>query len=197
VLVPVIRTASWELMRSSSDGIGHRFETVADAIAVGCVLAGIRDWLHRQLSYRRLLESGLFVAAPCVAVAGSLLYDHPVAHFLIGITAMNVAIAATIDWCVTFGSGRVGRVLNWSPLVFVGTMSYSLYLWQQLFLNRTSDAPTAAFPINLGLACAAALASYYLIEQPALGLRRRLETARRRPAEAGANRRFTTTSAVR
>ena len=184
---PMIRTASWELMRSSGDGIGHRFETVADAIAIGCVLAGARDWLHQRASYRRLLESGLFVLVPCLAVAGSLLYDHPVAHFLIGISVMNVAIAATLDWCVTFGSGRVGLVLNWAPLAFVGTISYSLYLWQQLFLNRMSGAPTAAFPLNLALACAAALASYHLIEQPALRLRRRLETSWRRPA-AGATK---------
>ena len=195
-IAPLIRIASWELMRSSGDGIGHRFETVADAIAIGCVLAGTRDWLHQQPSYRRLLESGLFVVVPCLAVAGSLLYDHPVAHFLIGITVMNLSIAATLDWCVTFGSGRVGRVLNWAPLAFVGTISYSLYLWQQLFLNRMSGAATAAFPANLALACAAALTSYYLIEQPALRLRRRLETWWRRPA-AGANRWLTGTSVVR
>ena len=195
-LAPVIRTASWELMRASGDGIGSRFETVADAIAIGCVLAGARDWLHQLPSYRRLLGSGLFVLVPCLAVAGSQLNDHPVAHFLIGISVMNLAIAATLDWCVTFGSGRVGRVLNWAPLAFVGTASYSLYLWQQLFLNRTSDAPAAAFPLNLALACAAALASYYLVEQPALRLRRRLETSWRRPV-AGADRWFTRTSVVR
>ena len=193
---PMIRTASWELMRWSGDGIGHRFETVADAIAIGCVLAGTRDWLHRQPSYRRLLESGLFVVVPCLAVASSLLHDHPVAHFLIGISVMNLAIAATLDWCITFGSGRVGRVLNWAPLAFVGTISYSLYLWQQLFLNRASDAPTAAFPMNLALACAAALTSYYLIEQPALRLRRRLEARGAGPV-TGAHRWFTRTSAAR
>jgi peptidoglycan/LPS O-acetylase OafA/YrhL len=195
-LAPMIRTASWELMRASGDGIGHRFETVADAIAIGCVLAGTRDWLHQQPWYRRLLESGLFVVVPCLGLAGSQLSDHPVAHFLIGISVMNLSIAATLDWCVTFGSGRVGRVLNWAPLAFVGTISYSLYLWQQLFLNRTSDAPTAAFPLNLALACAAALASYYLIERPALRLRRRLETSWRGSA-AGATKWFTRTSVAR
>ena len=194
--VPFIRTASWELMRSSGDGIGHRFETVADAIAIGCVLAGTRDWLHRQPSYQRLLESGLFFVVPCLAIAGSMLYDHPVANFLIGISVMNLAIAATLDWCVTFGSGRVGRALNWAPLAYVGTISYSLYLWQQLFLNRTSDAASAAFPVNLGLACAAALTSYYVIEQPALRLRRRLESSWHRPATA-ATRWLTRTSVAR
>ena len=34
LMAPAIRVASWELMRSSGDGIGDRFETVADAIAI-------------------------------------------------------------------------------------------------------------------------------------------------------------------
>ena len=188
LIAPMVRTASWELMRWSGDGIGHRFETVADAIAIGCVLAGARDWMHRQPLYRRVLESSWFVVVPCLAVAGSLLHDHPVAHFLIGMSVMNAAMVVTLDWCVTFGSGRVGRALNCAPLVFVGTISYSLYLWQQLFLNRTAANAMSTFPVNIALAVAAALASYYLVEQPSLRLRRRLETSWRRPASAPGSR---------
>jgi peptidoglycan/LPS O-acetylase OafA/YrhL len=50
-------------------------------------------------------------------------------------------------------------------LVFVGEISYSLYLWQQVALNRNS--PTSRFPLNLALAGLLALISYYAIEQPA------------------------------
>ena len=98
---------------------------------------------------------------------------------------------ATIDWCVTFGTGGVGRILNWRPMVFAGTLSYSLYLWQQLFLNRSADGPMSAFPMNVALAGALALASYYLIERPALRLRRRLHGRWRRtqPASTGASER--------
>jgi peptidoglycan/LPS O-acetylase OafA/YrhL len=175
LVAPAIRVASWELMRSSGDGIGHRFETVADAIAIGCVLAGSRDWLHGRTQYRRILASPWFAVVPCFAVAGVLLDDHPIAHFLIGMSVTNLALMATIDWCVTFGTGRMGRILNWRPMVFVGTLSYSLYLWQQLFLNRLADGPMSSFPVNIVLAGALALASYYLVERPALRLRRRLE----------------------
>jgi peptidoglycan/LPS O-acetylase OafA/YrhL len=83
----------------------------------------------------------------------------------------------------------VGRALNYAPLVFVGTMSYSLYLWQQLFLNRSASGAMSRFPLNIALACAAALASYYLVERPSLRLRRRVEAYWRRPmaAPAGAS----------
>jgi peptidoglycan/LPS O-acetylase OafA/YrhL len=191
LMAPAIRVASWELMRSSGDGIGDRFETVADAIAIGCVLAGSRDWLHGQALYRRMLASPWFAVVPCFAVAGVLLYDHPIAHFLIGMSVTNLALMTTIDWCVTFGTGRVGHILNWRPMVFVGTLSYSLYLWQQLFLNRSAYGPMSAFPMNIALAGAMALASYYLIERPALSLRRRLDGRWRRtqPASTGASKR--------
>jgi len=178
LLVPIIRLGSWELMRWSGDGIGHRFETVADAIAIGCLLAGIRPWLHRSVVYLRALASPLFVAVPLFVVAVNLLHDHPVVYFTAALFIVNIGVAACVDWCVTFSEGRVGRLLNAAPVVFVGMMSYSLYLWQQIFLNRASATEFSRFPLNLTLAIAAALGSYYLVERPSLRLRRRIEKRR-------------------
>ena len=49
-------------------------------------------------------------------------------------------------------------------------LSYSIYIWQQLFLNRSSVALVCAFPFNLILVGLFALGSYYLVEQPFLKL---------------------------
>ena len=183
LLVPVIRLASWELMRWSGDGIGHRFETVADAIAIGCLLAGSRPWLHRSVVYLRALASPYFAVVPLVVFVASLLHDHPVVYFTVALFVVNIGIAACLDWCVTFSEGRIGAMLNAAPMVFVGTMSYSLYLWQQLFLNRSSAHAISTFPLNLVLAVTAALASYYVVERPSLRLRRRIEKGFRRAPE--------------
>ena len=56
----------------------------------------------------------------------------------------------------------------------MGVLSYSLYLWQQLFLNRNSSAWINRFPQNLILASAVSLTSYYLLEAPLLKLRKRI-----------------------
>src|SRR5690606_33318877 len=93
----------------------------------------------------------------------------------IGETTINLGIALCIDWCLRNAGSRIGRALEWRPLAWVGLLSYSLYLWQQPFLNRHSDAPVTTFPLSLALAVAAALASYYLVERPALRLRARLQ----------------------
>jgi peptidoglycan/LPS O-acetylase OafA/YrhL len=125
----------------------------------------------------RFLTSPAFVLVPCAVVAAGALHDRPLVYFGAEMTIMNVAAALCLDWCVTHPSGRIGTVLNARPIVFVGLLSYSLYLWQQLFLNRESAASVAAFPLNLVLAATVALTSYYLVEQPSLRLRRRIERA--------------------
>ena len=71
--------------------------------------------------------------------------------------------------------GRVGRVLNAAPLVFVGWLSYSLYLWQQPFLNRPSASPLAAFPLNILIVTALAVGSYFIVERPSLVFSKRIE----------------------
>jgi len=177
LLCPFIRVAEWELFRSAGAGVGMRFETVADSIATGCLLAASRVHLHATPLYRRALASRWFIAVPVLAILANLTHDHPLVSFGLGMTAANIAIALCIDWAVTNHDGRIGRVLNAAPVVFVGWISYSLYLWQQPFLNRASQSPFAAFPLNIAIAVSLALLSYFVVERPALRLRKTIERA--------------------
>jgi peptidoglycan/LPS O-acetylase OafA/YrhL len=93
----------------------------------------------------------------------------------VGQTMMNLGIACIIDRFVRFPNGHVGRLLNAAPVAFLGTISYSLYLWQQPFLNRRSTENWSAFPLNVTLAFAAAILSHYLVERPFLAWRTSLE----------------------
>jgi peptidoglycan/LPS O-acetylase OafA/YrhL len=56
------------------------------------------------------------------------------------------------------------KALSLKPLTFLGTLSYSLYLWQQLFYVAL---PTYGFALMIAATFSFALLSYYLIEQPA------------------------------
>jgi peptidoglycan/LPS O-acetylase OafA/YrhL len=79
---------------------------------------------------------------------------------------------------------RVGRFLNLPAISFMGVLSYSLYLWQQIFLNRNSDAAYCAFPLNIILVFLMAMLSYLVVEAPFLRLRMVIERARRRSLQA-------------
>jgi peptidoglycan/LPS O-acetylase OafA/YrhL len=68
---------------------------------------------------------------------------------------------------------RADWFLNNRVTSFLGVLSYSLYLWQQPFVNRNSDGWWAAFPVNLLLALACAMGSYYIVERPFLRMGRK------------------------
>jgi peptidoglycan/LPS O-acetylase OafA/YrhL len=170
-VVPVIRVAEFMLWPDWLPMIGWTFETAADALALGCLLALARETLYANAWYRRLMLSR-WAALTCLVV-GSLLAFRYRPGLLIGRSLSGVGIALGIDRCVRRPDDRFGRLLNARPVVFVGTISYSLYLWQELFLNRYS--PRSIFPFNLLLAVAVALASYYVIERPALRTRPAME----------------------
>lgn len=59
------------------------------------------------------------------------------------------------------------RFLNWGPIVWLGGISYSLYLWQQPFCSD----PQLKHGYYVVFAVACACASSYLVEQPMLRLR--------------------------
>ena len=77
------------------------------------------------------------------------------------------------------------RVMAWPPLLWIGVISYSLYLWHPVVARKIGGTsldenlgwvPSAAAQI---VACVAVAAvSYYLIERPALRLSKRLVSGR-------------------
>lgn len=52
-------------------------------------------------------------------------------------------------------------MLNSAPFRWVGLLSYSIYVWQQPFLDPEGTAIYNRFPLNLFLAAAFSVASYY------------------------------------
>ena len=161
----------------SADYVGVTFETAADSLAIGCLLAWHRDRLWANARWRRFVSSPWFV--PAVFVVAYLLHARTQLAFLFGFTTLNVAIALLVERSVRLHDRDVARLLNARPFVFVGVVSYSLYLWQQPFLNRYASADVNQFPQNLVIAFALAVLSYFCIERPGLKLRQRIERSLR------------------
>lgn len=151
----------------------HSFLANADALACGCILSGLWRRLGQWQWYCRFRRSWLFLAVPLLAVACNTYWriqDSP-----LGILAQNICVAMCIDWCVRNCNSPVGKLLNWKPVAYFGVLSYSIYLWQQPFINRDGTLRLFnTFPFNLLVAFLVAVAGYYLIEQPFLKLRKRL-----------------------
>ena len=91
----------------------------------------------------------------------------------------NVALALIVDRCVRVTRGPVFAALNAAPVVWLGTISYSLYLWQEPFLNHDAHTSMTTWPVNLVLALMCAIASYHLVETPFFRLRDRWAAGRK------------------
>lgn len=173
---PIFRTITWFFLPAYHDYIPTAFPTIADPLAIGCLLACMRGRLEKNSAYLRFLESGWIVLAPVGAlVINAAMTGRPRVSFIVGQTLVNLAIALCIHRAVLIPADWAGKILNAKPLQIIGVLSYSIYLWQQMFINRESNSLWTSFPINLICVAIASLASYLLVEHPCLELRKRLE----------------------
>jgi peptidoglycan/LPS O-acetylase OafA/YrhL len=150
------------------------FPFVFDALATGCALALAREELELSPLYTRVLDSVWFWFLPLACILALALSLHvTMLNLGAGVTIANVGIALAIHRCVRHPTYVIGRIFESRPFVFIGALSYSLYLWQQPFVNRHAHSIINTFPIHIAIALVLACLSYYLVEQPMLALRAR------------------------
>jgi len=175
LIVPCVRYVTWRYFPEHQDGIKWEFQTVCDALAIGCLLAGVRDKLWEHPRYRRIMRSWWpLLLLPAAFAVNWFIVGRPRIGYLFGITALNVLIALFIEYCVRSPDRIVGRFLAWRPMVALGTISYSMYLWQQLFFDAHPQNVTQTFPLDLVITVALATTSYFALERPLLAWRHRL-----------------------
>jgi peptidoglycan/LPS O-acetylase OafA/YrhL len=141
-------------------GLGLWFPSTADGLAIGCLLAIAEPRLAQMkwLRSRWMLLLILLVALyPLYAPTGTM---EKIANVVILTPLVRVATAIAI-----FHVTRCPYwILNCAPMVWLGALSYSLYLWQQ---------PIWEAPKLFPLAILAAIICHYSIERPMLSLRDR------------------------
>ena len=171
--VPLFRAFEYAFVPGWREIVSNTFETAADSIALGCLLALTLDRLVVRSWFQRIMASPWIIVV--VLVVALALGQWGVTRLLVSMSLINVAVALAIAYWVLHPGGVTGRFLNLRPIVYIGTLSYSIYLWQQIFVNRNSTLIISTFPLDLILVAACALASYYLVERPFLRLRPRVE----------------------
>jgi peptidoglycan/LPS O-acetylase OafA/YrhL len=141
---------------------------VVDSIATGCLLAFYAEPLKRLVIGRMVwLVWPVALLLPLLVRIGSdatWLWPLPqlVGHSLW--TVFNALVAVGVLWAVN----RPPRVLNHPVPVWIGRLSYSLYLWHMPWMNPALSLGVAA---RICLAFTCAIASYYLLERPLLARR--------------------------
>jgi peptidoglycan/LPS O-acetylase OafA/YrhL len=144
---------------------------LADAIGELSIL-----WWLIAIACFVTVSKGLHLPVGLVRVDGAKAYAR---QFLYGATAFFLLLPAV------FGPqdrGLVRRFLRWGPIVYLGLISYGIYLWHQAWVGRAvswQGRPLfrASFPAVLTTALAwtlvTASASWFLLERPLLRSRDR------------------------
>jgi peptidoglycan/LPS O-acetylase OafA/YrhL len=164
ILVAPIARAVLYYFKVEDGGYGNLL-TVGDNLATGCLLAMVGPrlldvrWKAAALMLVAVVLIPLYDADSRLRTLFALFVLSPILHFSIaGILAHVVR--------------HPYRLLNLAPVVWLGNISYSLYLWQQPFFDPSSSSRYGVLGA-VGLACA----SYYLVEKPMLRVRERMFTS--------------------
>lgn len=170
-LAPLLRSLTYVYAPGIFAALQQSLLFEGDAIAIGCLLALFSKELENSRMVHRIIALRWFFLVPVISVIMySTLKPLPVFYWAAGESIALLCIAASI-WRVIHVHDTAFWLLNTKPVVTVGVLSYSLYVWQQLFLNPTADGIFNRLPLNLLLVCGVAAFSYYFIESPFLRLR--------------------------
>jgi peptidoglycan/LPS O-acetylase OafA/YrhL len=164
VLAPIFSAACYHF-KVPGGGYGT-FPAVADNLAIGCLLAIFGSRLPKirsRTAFAMLLAVLLIPSYAAISPSRTLFMLFvlwPILHCSIAGLVLHVIQSPY-------------RVLNLAPVMWLGRISYSLYLWQQPFFSNPSRQPVHNLLLGVGLACL----SYYFVETPVLRLRDRETTS--------------------
>ena len=160
----------------------YGLDTHADGLLIGCALAAA-SLIWTDLPARITSRAGRWVGpaalvALAVAVASVSLRSRWLYEW--GYLVIVVVCAALV--ADLYAGGITSRLLHHEPLVFVGRISYGLYLWHwpvYLVLNggRIHWPFIPLTLLRLAVSGLCALASFVFVERPFLRLKDRLEPA--------------------
>jgi peptidoglycan/LPS O-acetylase OafA/YrhL len=163
----------WLRMMHYTDGAivyFNSFQACADNLAAGCLMALLRERLWQNPRWQVFLRSRcLWMCLPLVAVGIIAPLSYRAMAQTITEMPMLVAMAVLLERSTRFPI----VVLTATPLVWLGTVSYSLYLWHMIGMRADQAPDILHFVIAMGLA----LASYYFVEKPILRWRDRNQSA--------------------
>ncbi|MGV0627156.1 DUF459 domain-containing protein [Mycolicibacter minnesotensis] len=166
---------------AARDRVYFGTDTRAQALLIGAAAAAllVGDWpaltagwsvvrTRRALWVARLLPlAGLAMLAVAAHRA-----TGTAAEFRGGLlTLVAVAAIAVIAPVALHQTGLVARTLSWAPLVWLGTISYGVYLWHWpvfLVLNgeRTGWSGWALFAVRCAATLLLAAVSWWVLEEP-------------------------------
>jgi len=169
-VTPVFHAALYAL--KVRNGLVGSLPLYADQLAIGCLLAVLASRLPRINGY---LALSMLMAAVFIPLFPATTPARTLFMLFVLRPLLDVSLAGLVLHVIQVPY----RVLNWGPVAWLGRISYSLYLWQELFCSNAALRQGYLLVLP-ALACACL--SYYFVEQPMLRIRDRFARGHASPS---------------
>ncbi len=166
------------------------FDTRADQLLVGCLLAVVLKAGYFERFWQVICSHPALsvITASLLSVSVALqIHFGPAYRDSVAFVVDPVLVAMLIVQAIAFRDTLPWRFLQVRWVRYLGRISYSIYIYQQIVLysvsKRLASLPASIRPVLTVLVLILfASASYFLIEKPFLGLKRRFRDVPGAPA---------------
>jgi peptidoglycan/LPS O-acetylase OafA/YrhL len=176
-IVLVLPLLCWlqEWIKPLNEGVFYLFTHILvkfQSIATGCLLALLA--FNKRLDYDWLFRYKVVINIIAIFLIFYLGYDT---FYSFKATCVNLIIAALTGYIIVSNivpaRDLIFRILNSSVLSTVGILSYSIYIWQQLFTFGSAKLPKymVTFPGNVIFMVVISSLSYFFYEKYFLTLK--------------------------
>lgn len=174
VVVLVLAVIAWRFwllgQGAQPDRIYYGFDTRADALLIGCLLA-LCPAIFPKHPFATTIAFAVLLLGSLAAVRESA--------FTQTIGMPVIAIAAAVLIAGLHSGNALRRVFVLPPLVFTGRISYGIYLWHLPVMDVVPTRfPQVSSAALIALSYSAAVASFFVIERPFLKMKSRWDGPR-------------------
>ena len=184
-MTALLAVSSWflriymSLNGATVERLYNGLDTRADALMVGCALAVLfHQWHEKGIDlcrFRRWISFGAMLASICLLIIVYRGNWRDTYMYYFGFFAVEIFVAVLLVEILTNPKGLFCVLLSKKWLVWIGSISYGLYLWHYPIFHVLRGYGAGTWTVvfaGFAITFCVAVISYYALERPMLRFRR-------------------------